>query len=299
MSCNKPITAFKSRQTKANGKCSISFSPAADGHPIALPCGQCIGCRLDRARSWAMRIYLEAQLHKEVCFVTITYDQENIPHGDTLVPRDMQLFIKRVRKHFWPTRIRFYGCGEYGDSFNRPHYHLVLFGVRFTDRFLHKHRGTYTVDRSITLEKLWTKGFSSVQDFSIESAAYVAKYAVKKITGDKAKEHYEWIEATTGELHERHPEFARMSVKPGIGAEWLQRYYSDLYPKGYITDGKGRKVPPPEYFNKLFERWHPEAYQALREEKAEERFERFMEYDEQRAIAREKIQSKNFNMRRS
>lgn len=296
MSCNKPLVAYQAFKKNTRGTRSISFSPDGGTHPIALPCGQCIGCRLDKARAWAMRIYLEGLQHEDSCFVTLTYDEENIPDGNTLSPTDLQRFIKNLRNHHRHLRLRYYAVGEYGGITQRPHYHAILFGIRFHDRSVFKHKRDYSIDISGTLARAWPHGVSTIQDNSIEAAAYVSRYAVKKITGKKAEEAYQVVDPETGEIFQQHPEFARMSRNPGIGSEWLKKYHSDLYPKGYVTDGKGNKFPPPEYFNKLFEKWHPEVYQAMREERREEVFEKYSTHNYERAEAREKIQKAKINL---
>lgn len=297
MSCNKPLIAFQADEPNSAGKCAISFSPDGGSHPVALPCGQCMGCRLDKARSWAMRLHVEGLEHAQSCFLTLTYDEVNIPYANSLLPDDLQRFIKRLRKHLGSTRIRFYGVGEYGGKFDRPHYHVLLFGFNFPDRRVYLDRGDYTVDNSRTLSALWPFGHATVQNNSFEAGAYCAKYSVKKITGEKAPEHYTWIDEDTGEVFTRYPEFSRMSRRPGIGAAWLEKYYSDLFPKGYVTNGKGVKIPPPEYFNKLYEKWFPEAMAALKDERREDVFTRYMEANIERMEAREAIQKRKVNLR--
>jgi len=297
MACNKPLIAYQAIEKGANDTRAISFSPDGGTHPIALPCGQCIGCRLDKARSWAMRLHLEGFDHKESCFLTLTYDEENVPYGETLVTEDLRRFIKRLRNHFSPARIRYYAVGEYGDDKGRPHYHAILFGADFHDRVVWRDRGDYSIDTSRRLTSIWKHGLATVQSNSIEAAAYVSRYAVKKITGDKAKQHYEALDPETGEILQRLPEFARMSRNPGIGSKWLEKYHGDLYPKGYVTDGKANKYSPPEYFNKLFKKWYPEAFEKLRDERREEVFEKYKNFNQDRADAREKIQKSQLKMK--
>jgi len=257
-----------------------------------------MGCRLDKARAWALRLHLEGQQHSRSCFITLTYDEEFIPYGNSLLPDDLSRFIKRLRKHLSPDRIRYYGVGEYGGTTERPHYHAIIFGYDFPDRSIYIDRGDYTIDNSGILTKLWPFGHATVQTNTLETAAYVAKYAVKKITGEKAKEHYQRIDTETGELYQRFPEFARMSTRPGIGKDWLKKYHKDLYPKGYVTNGKGQKMAPPEYFNKLYEKWFPEQFKKMRDENKEENFKRYKEANEDRLIAREKIQTKFYNLKK-
>jgi len=193
--------------------------------------------------------------------------------------------------------VRFYGVGEYGGQFDRPHYHIVLYGYNFPDRRSYIDRGDYTIDNSLLLSTIWKKGHATVQNFALECAAYVSKYAVKKITGSDAARHYEIVDNETGEIYIREPEFARMSRRPGIGSDWLKKYYSDLYPKGYVTDGKGVKIPPPEYFNKLYEKWFPEEMEQLRDSRKQEVFERYNDANIERMEAREKIQKAKLKLK--
>lgn len=246
-----------------------------------------------------MRLHVESTDHEESCFITLTYDEENLPYDDSLQPVDLQRFIKRLRKRISPRRIRFYSVGEYGGKFQRPHYHLIVYGYNFPDRKCYIDRGTHTIDNSGILTSLWEYGFSTVQNYDASAAAYCAKYAVKKITGEPAKSWYQRLDPDTGEVYQLAPEFARMSNRPGIGANWLKKYHGDIYPKGYVTDGKGNKVPPPEYFNKLFRKWYPDAFEEIRKEKRKEVFDRYMNPEPERAKAREKIQTAQYNLRRT
>lgn len=299
MACNKPLTAFitTTAKTKANGKRTISFSPSGDTRPTAIPCGQCMGCRIDKARSWSIRLQHESQFHDRSCFLTLTYAPENIPEGGTLEPKELQDFLKRLRKHCWPKRIRFYAVGEYGGVTDRPHYHAIIFGYDFPDRKLHSSSNGVELYNSRSLSKLWTLGYATTQDAHPAAIRYVAGYVVKKIHGTKNKPR-EAVDTQTGEIIIREPEFARMSRKPGIGLQWIQRYYKDVYPKGYVTDGTGKKVPAPEYYNKWYEKNHPIEYQKYLEAGLEENFERYQNADNNRRKARETIQASKFNLKR-
>lgn len=215
---------------------------------LRLPCGQCIGCRLERSRRWAMRCLHEASLYDVNSFVTLTYDEDNCPRS--LNYRDFQLFMKRLRKYF--PKARFFMCGEYGELYGRPHFHVCLFGVHFSDRVVHSKRASgNTLYTSALLSKLWTVGFSSIGDVTFESAAYVARYVTKKVTGKAAEEHYTRIDRYTGELYNVEPEFAHMSLKPGIGQPWLKKFMCDVYPHDYVIVN-GMKVRPPKYYDNIF-----------------------------------------------
>lgn len=137
---------------------------------------------------------LEACCHEHASFVTLTYNKENIPDGGTLVPSHLQLWLKRLRKSL-RTPVRYFGVGEYGDFSWRPHYHVALFGVGR--------------EASAIVDKTWGLGFTLVGDLTLQSAAYVAGYVNKKMT---ARDDPRIAESGL------YPEFARMSLRPGIGA---------------------------------------------------------------------------------
>lgn len=218
------------------------------GRPLS--CGRCWACRLEHSRQWAVRCMHEAQLYDENCFITLTYKDA----GFSLVPRDFQLFMKKLRFKYRPREIRYYMCGEYGEIFGRPHFHACLFNFRFPDlKYLKKTDSGSMLYTSEILEKLWEHGMCSVGDVTFESAAYVARYCMKKLTGDGFKKSYGIIDPDSGEVFERTKEFARMSLKPGIGARWLEKYKSDVYPHGKVVVN-GREVNPPRYYEKLFQK---------------------------------------------
>ena len=117
MPCYHPIPGYRAKSTNPSGKRSIVFnlSEGFKNFAVSVPCGRCIGCRLERARQWSIRCIHEASLYEANCFVTLTYDDDNLPLDGSLRPRDMVLFLKRLRKRFGPG-IRFFQCGEYGDK---------------------------------------------------------------------------------------------------------------------------------------------------------------------------------------
>lgn len=227
---------------------------------LSLPCGRCVGCRLERARQWSVRCMHESQMHDVSTFVTLTYSPENCPTG--LVYRDFQLFMKKLRKRFGP--VRFFMCGEYGPENWRPHYHAVLFGVFFDDRELFSTAGQLPVYTSKTLEKIWGLGFVTCGDVTLESAQYCARYVLKKVTGPDADAHYERVSLSTGEIVRVPSEFCRMSLKPGIGATWLEKFHADVY--GWEHDEVrvfDRSGKPPRYYDKKYAALVPEKHEHL------------------------------------
>lgn len=201
-----------------------------------------------RARDWSTRIHCEAQLHESNEFVTLTYSDTWVPDDYSVSVRALQLFMKRLRKR--KGRVRFFGCGEYGESTYRPHYHVILFGCEFADKFLWRTTASgYPVYRSPELEKLWPFGLSEIGTVTVQSAGYVARYCMKKVTGDRAESHYQRINPLTGELVSVRPEFIVMSNKPGIGREWYDTFSADCFPSDFLVVD-GSKVPVPRYFRK-------------------------------------------------
>lgn len=217
-----------------------------------MRCGQCIGCRSRRAADWTARIVHEAQLYGERnSFVTLTYADECMPPDGGLVYRDFQLFAKRLRKKAGP--FRFFCAGEYGEENFRPHFHAVMFGLDFrADRFeWRKTEAGDQVWRSPLLESTWEMGNCELGAVTRESAAYVAKYAIKKATGDVALTRYARVDPDTGECWDVKPEFARMSLRPGLGARWFEKYESDVFPADEVILSGRRQLPPDFYTSKL------------------------------------------------
>jgi hypothetical protein len=228
----------------------------------------------------------EASLYDANDYLTLTYSPESCPVDGSLNHRHFQLFMKRLRKHFG-VPIRYYMCGEYGGQFGRPHYHALIFGVQFDDRevFMKSPSG-FMLYRSPTLERLWPHGFSSLGDVTFESAAYVARYIMKKVTGDAAKRAYQVVSTVTGEILDRIPEYNRMSLKPGIGAGWFDKFGSDVYPHDrVIIDGSPNR--PPRYYDKLFSRVDPETFLSLKDKRILDAIDNWRDNTPQRLATKE------------
>jgi hypothetical protein len=227
---------------------------------LELPCGQCIGCRLERSRQWAVRCLHESSLHSQNCFITLTYDESALSEGGTLVYRDFQLFMKRLRKMVG--KVTFYVGGEYGEENWRPHFHACIFGYDFPDKlYFKKSSDGSKLYTSALLAKLWPHGLCSVGSVTFASAAYIARYCVQKVTGDAAIAHYRVI-TDDGVIVDRLPEFNHMSLKPAIGKRWLERFESDVYPRDYVIVN-GVKTKPPSYYDDLFSKENPGIFSDL------------------------------------
>ncbi len=174
--------------------------------------------------------------------------------------------MNTFRKRIEPKKIRFFHAGEYGDQLGRPHYHAIIFGYDFGDRKFFKETNGVQLDTSEELKSIWKKGHCSVGDATFESAAYVARYIMKKINGEKEKEHYERIDYMTGEVVQLPPEYTTMSRRPGIGKKWYDKFKTDAYPKDFVTL-KGAKYPLPRFYDNLFELENPEVFKEIKEKR--------------------------------
>lgn len=240
MACYHPIPASQDGQSQPR-----LWPPMGEAN-LALPCGKCIGCRTDRATQWAHRCSHEAASWKYNTFLTLTYDDENLPPEGHLVASDLQKFLKRLRKYANGTsssinrdrsgNIRFFACGEYGDRNDRPHYHALLFNCGFSDR----HRVGKDLYESDALAKLWTKGHHRFGDATPAAASYIAQYNLKKQGAGDHDADGVWRPAP----------FLRMSLKPAIGSRWLEKYADDLT-HGYLVEGGHRHAIPRTYRVKL------------------------------------------------
>lgn len=254
MPCYSPLTAYQC----ANGEIVFVERKRYDTvRELSLPCGQCIGCRLERSRQWAVRCMHEASLHEDNCFITLTYAPEHLPRRGSLDYDEFQRFMKRLRKHFAPKGARFYMCGEYGGENWRPHFHALLFGVDFEDKvYLRTLESGGKLYTSGVLGKLWPFGFSSIGALTFESAAYVARYCVQKVTGRDAEQHYvrfSHVDIGPPERYYLTPEFNRMSLRPGVGAGFYEKWRSDIYPNGKVVVN-GKECNPPRYYDKMYKR---------------------------------------------
>ncbi|QCS36655.1 replication initiator protein [Capybara microvirus Cap3_SP_578] len=266
MSCSNPLEAFLI--STADGEKHIRFSlsqknvsyddfdkkslityddlhfssPVVDFKRMFLPCGKCSACKLDRSIQWSVRMIHESLCHSQNCFLTLTYDDNHLPADRLLCKRDVQLFIKRLRKVLYPLSIRYFLCGEYGTKFHRPHYHIVLFGYKpdKLDSDLTVRAGISEIFRSSYFENIWAKGHCYVGTVTQKSCAYVARYCTKK-----QDENFP------------HKEFILASNRPGIGAYYFDQHYKDFYTDDKVlleTDDINKPIRSfkvPRYYDKL------------------------------------------------
>lgn len=255
MACDYPLTAWKPRPPNTQWVFQRSAALMPDD-PQSVPCGQCMGCRIDKSLEWGDRATHEAQLYDDNCIVTLTYEDKHLPEDGSIRKIVLSKFVRSLRDANDGKLIRFMGCGEYGDQFRRPHYHVVLFNHTFADR-VHWSTGPsgarqYT---SPHLTKRWPYGLATFADFTPEGARYVGRYCTKKITGDRAADHYVQPHPVSGELHRVEPEFLLTSRRPGLGRAWVEKFYDDIYPSGHIMRD-GSPAPIPRYYDKILKEAH-------------------------------------------
>lgn len=280
---------------------------------MEVACGQCLGCRLDRSRVWAMRMVHESSLHSVNSFITLTYrdkvacTEEQLDSGyhirdDWSLCKDhFQRFMKRLRKTR-PGKMKFYHCGEYGNickhgidlrkvqcplcNVGRPHYHAILFNCEFTDLETYE---TGEVDRytSPELERIWKYGFVDVGTVTMQSAAYTARYVMKKVTGVNSKEHYTSVDID-GSIIEVEPEYATMSK--GIGRDWYERYKDDVFPASETpVPGEGVIKKVPRYYDEILRKEDVEMYDAIKEKRVRSMEDNKEEYTSQRLVDKYKV----------
>ncbi len=224
-----------------------------DHNAYIVPCGQCVGCRLERSRQWAIRISQEASLYDKNCFITLTYSDQYCPKS--LYLRHFQLFMKRLRKKYG-NGIRFFHCGEYGDLNGRPHYHAALLNFDFLDKKLYYSNNGFNYYLSESLSDLWPYGIHLISDLTYDSAGYIARYVLKKITGDAAADAYK----------DKKPPYVTMSRRPGIGYPWIEKYLENVYNNDRVVV-KGHESLPPRYYDSILKDRYPEWLDAIKEQR--------------------------------
>lgn len=340
MPCFRPLQAYRSLSEKTkNGKSLIEFKRKDAGNlsmPIELPCGSCDGCRMDRARDWALRCYHEASLYEYNCFLTLTYNKESVPDNNNLNKKHLQRFFKKLRKRYngidmvyrdgkktYP--IRYFCCGEYGENFDRPHYHVCLFNFDFFDKYEWKKSNGLPLYRSDELEELWSEeinpydytrynlenifekkgrfyaklGYAYIGTMTIESAGYVARYCNKKIGGEKKKSHYAVVDDDGVIISYREQEYVTMSRRPGIAYDWYKKNKGDLYPKDFTTVN-GQKYRTARYYDKIHCMDDIENHQSIVKKRLERSKEHAEDNSPRRLCERAKVlKSKLKSLKRS
>lgn len=252
MTCYTPLKAVRDHESGA-----IIFGDCQDGNPLYLPCGRCIGCRKDLTRDWAVRCHHEAQMHEHNCVLTLTFDENNLNAQNTLVKDDIRNFVKRLRKYIFTNKdlknnfprlyrkkISYLYCGEYGERFGRPHYHIIIFGFDFYDKeYLKDSQSSDPLYTSNTLDKIWGLGHCTIGTMSMASATYCASYLTKFTPTNEREEIY------CG----REPEFGHASKNPAIGLNWFKKYHKDITANDCIII-ENQKYRIPRYYLKTFEK---------------------------------------------
>lgn len=296
MPCTSPIRGYRA----PGGQIKFSRAGAWVDRPMTVRCGQCIDCKLKRTYDWALRCMHEASLYEQNCMITLTYNDESLPKDMGLELYAHQRFFKRFRKKFSEKKIRFFMCGEYGEKYLRPHYHYIIFGHDFDDKYHYDTRNGVKYYRSPTLEKLWPSGFSSIGNVTFQSAAYVARYCMKKITGPMAEDAYWRCDEDTGEVWQVRPEFNAMSKGSrkgtgGIGKRWYDLYKKDLYPSDNIHVD-GRQVAVPRYYDRLLEQDDIELFTEVKNRRVIRAKALSANYNDERLAARNEVLKSRLNL---
>ncbi len=280
MPCYTPLKGYKDIATGG-----LTFNKTGTAQTLEVACGQCLGCRSDNSLMWAVRIVHESSLYSDKygnCFITLTYrdlteanekqfrNGHYIPEDYSLQPSHVSKFIRRLRKTL-PQKIKYFYCGEYGDENQRPHYHVCLFNHSFNDQQLFEDDEGFHTYTSPSLEKLWPYGFSTVAELNYSTAAYTARYSLKKITGKRADDHYLRCNEH-GEAYWLLPEYIRMSTgntkgkHQGLGAEFYEKYKTDFFPSDESpVPGHGIVQKVPRYYQTILASADPGTLELVRE----------------------------------
>lgn len=225
---------------------------------IPCACGKCIECLMFRSNEWSFRIMNEASLYQDNCFITLTYNEDNLPQEGFLVKRDLQLFVKRLRKELEPLKIRYFACGEYGSKGKRPHYHIIIFGWKPPDLMFFKiDKSGEPIFRSSIIEKLWKNGFSSIGELTKDSAKYCAKYLQKLNVIDN-----------------KPMPFTLMSKKPAIGVNSINSNMINT-DKVYAN---GKYIKLPRSYLRFLEKSFPELVSNIKLKRLKNSFSEFKKF---------------------
>ena len=273
MPCYNPLVAWKHEGKVVFNKPPSWSDKIRTQKPYNLPCGKCIGCRFNYARSWALRCQLESLSHKDNCFITLTFNNEMLQKRNnpwSVDVRDFQLFMKKLRKKYG-SNIRFFHCGEYGERTYRPHYHALIFGHDFrikTDKNKVQKfgKGKYPLYISSDLTTLWGRGHCTVGELNFDTASYTARYITKKIKGDVSKIH---INPDNGVITEINEVYCTMSRNNGIGYEAYKKYKHNWYPNDFIVNGNGIKMKLPRYFDEIYKKEFPDQFDKIKQKRIE------------------------------
>ena len=269
MQCSRPVKGY----VKYGGGFTTHIKDANMGQLLTLPCGQCIQCRINRQEEWAIRCVHESKSHPEETnhFVTLTYDETNIPDSHSLEKQQLLDFIRALRKRT-PNKIRYYASGEYGDKGGRPHYHALIFNLPITDLTpLRRNKNGEWLYQSLWLEKSWQKGECPIGQITWQSAKYAAKYTQKIYKSRDQQEIADHYSRSDGQRQwQVQPEFQIQSR--GLGLLHLQKFYKDHYPLDFcIINGKKKQLP--SYYDyalkKIDEKLHYQVMQKRRQQAKE------------------------------
>lgn len=285
MTCYRPLDA-EAHGFHPSGKQKLIFKnhPEFKNHPnpLKLPCGKCIGCKLDHSQMWAIRIMHHVQMNEETQFITLTYDPKHLPWDGSLTPPHFTKFMKRLRQHC-PKEITYYHAGEYGDQLTRPHHHAIIFNHAFNDLDLVSEKEGIPLYTSPTLAKLWGKGYVTIGETNIHTAAYIARYTLKKQYNE---EYYETTDETTGEILKLQPPYTTMSN--GIGKSWYDLYQSDVFPSDTVIH-KGRTIKTPRYYETQLQRTNADLLQTIKARRLSNSLKHAKDQTPERLAVREKV----------
>lgn len=298
MACFYPLVAWRG-EVGESGRRKIVFSPAEASpalvpFPFNLPCGACIGCKLERSRQWTVRCVAESRLYEKNIVVTLTYDDDHLPKDGNLDVSEFQRFMKRVRRRLsregrdlLKDPVRYFHCGEYGSKLCRPHFHAVIFNFDYGDKILWKTEGKTRLYRSEQLLRDWGNGYALIGDVTTESVAYVARYVTKKVFGAQAATHYRGLK----------PEYVTMSRRPGIGSGWFDKFSVEVAVSDEV-ELSGMKMRTPRFFDSRLEEKTPFLFADIKARRLERAAAALADNSYERLMAKQECTLAALSLRR-
>lgn len=301
MTCYAPIQAWL--KPTPTGKKSVSFKPVLGYEAARLPCMKCIGCKLKKSQEWSNRIAHEKYFYELSVFLTLTYNNQNLPKNNHLVHEHFQLFIKRLRRKMeydhkkqnpdcteYP-KIKYYMCGEYGDQSGRAHYHAIILGVDFPDKKKHS-QGKSGIWQYVskTLDDLWGMGFCTIGSVTQESAAYTARYIMKKQYEEQKNAALHARKSITAQKKQADtPPAPYMVCSKGFGKRFYEKYGDQIHARDSVINHKGKENPVPRYYDNLLAVRDPQKLADLKEIRKAKALNNYLDNSPERLAVRGEV----------
>lgn len=278
--CTSPKKAWLPKKPDKDGKKPLLFKPPNhtkifDYEIIETPCNHCIACEKLRALRTAVQLACELKTTLgDSLFLTLTYNDENLPSDFSVNKNHLQNFLKKLRHWRIKTdhigNFRYLSQNEYGGKFSRPHVHIAGFNLTIPDLRSVQSKGAYQAFDSEIINQLWGKGDVHIIRLCFENCLYIANHHIDEKVDNKGKVHETPIihPVTKRLIKTRKPEFSTRSSRPGIGKDFFKKYFSDIYPGDFMIN-KGQEMPVPKYFDALLKKHDLQLFEEIKKKRSD------------------------------